>query len=379
MRSETGPTVLFAGAACSMNHCICEAARHARAAWPSPSNRRSSASPRNLRTSPPWRDAIPIRPSKHPLTTRISSSAPALPFCASRSASAVNPERSTATSVASSSRYGIPAGQERASAGKYGAYRAAARGLRERWLGHGEHAEAREDRRRLCRSVGLVEYAPALMRRQRDLEGRVGFPGDRQTLVECPACRFDVSELCMRDADDAMQQRFNRGKAACFTCRVERRRRARERRARTSTQCVELGKPRLRLDHEHCAHVAEAPECVLEEVLRLVEAPRTRRGASQVATGDVRRQLVAGRVGDMHRLAEELLCLVEPSLIGEDLADVVRLDRNLRHVPGTSPQLTAPLVQLERLVPPTFVVRLDPEIVEYARLPREIAELFVDR
>ncbi len=104
IRSDTGPTELIVEPACSMNHCMSTDARQARSAWPSPSKRISSASPRNLSTSPPWRSVIPISPSKTPLITRISSSEPARPFAARRSDSAVKPERSTETSVASSSR-----------------------------------------------------------------------------------------------------------------------------------------------------------------------------------------------------------------------------------------------------------------------------------
>ena len=48
----------------SIVHCMSEAAPAARCACRSSRNRSSSASPRNLRTSPPWRSATSIRPSK---------------------------------------------------------------------------------------------------------------------------------------------------------------------------------------------------------------------------------------------------------------------------------------------------------------------------
>ena len=51
--------------------------------------------------------------------------------------------------------------------------------------------------------------------------------------------------------------------------------------------------------------------------------------------------------------------------------------------PTTSPirsrASTAALVEVERIVPPAFVVRVDPEVVQRVRLPEEVAELFVDR
>ena len=80
MLSCTSPTELIFSPVCWMNHCISEAARHARSACTSPEKRSKSASPRNLSTSPPRRYAMPIRPSKTPLTARTSSSAPARPF-----------------------------------------------------------------------------------------------------------------------------------------------------------------------------------------------------------------------------------------------------------------------------------------------------------
>ena len=104
MRSSTGPTELSALPIDSIVHCMSEAAPAARAAWRSPSNNSSSASPRNLSTSPPCRSATSIRPSKQAEIRWTSSSAPALPFVASRSASAVKPEMSTETSEPSSSR-----------------------------------------------------------------------------------------------------------------------------------------------------------------------------------------------------------------------------------------------------------------------------------
>src|SRR5688572_10135644 len=83
----------------------------------------SRASPRNLSTSPPWRSVIPIRPSKNPETASVSSSAPARPFACSRSERAVKPERSTETSVPSSSRTPSPPSrlQSSTSRDKYGA------------------------------------------------------------------------------------------------------------------------------------------------------------------------------------------------------------------------------------------------------------------
>ena len=42
-------------------------------------------------------------------------------------------------------------------------------------------------------------------------------------------------------------------------------------------------------------------------------------------------------------------------------------------------RLAAAPVELERLVPPALVVRVDAEVVEHVRLPAKVAELLVDR
>src|ERR671923_2375616 len=98
IRSSTSPLVLRAAPISSIVHCMSDAAPHARAAWASPTNSRSSASPRNFSTSPPWRSAASIKRAKIPEIVRTSSSAPSRPFSARRSESAVKPEMSTDTS-----------------------------------------------------------------------------------------------------------------------------------------------------------------------------------------------------------------------------------------------------------------------------------------
>ena len=101
--SSTGPTELSCPPISSIDHCMSDAAPAARSAWRSPRKRRRRASPRNLSTSPPCRSATAIRSSNTDEIRCTSSSAPAFPFTASRSARAVNPEMSIETSVASTS------------------------------------------------------------------------------------------------------------------------------------------------------------------------------------------------------------------------------------------------------------------------------------
>ena len=89
----------------SMVPCISQAARLARSAWSGPSNIRSSASPPHFRSPAPQSYASSRSAVKTPSSVSRMSSAPTLPFRASRSVSAVKPEMSTKTRVASTSRW----------------------------------------------------------------------------------------------------------------------------------------------------------------------------------------------------------------------------------------------------------------------------------
>ena len=104
MRSSTAPTDVCRPAIDSIAHCMSDAAPHARSGWRSPTKSSSSASPRNLSTSPPCRSATWIRPSKTDEIVSTSSSAPSRPARRAAPTSAVKPEMSTETSEPSSTR-----------------------------------------------------------------------------------------------------------------------------------------------------------------------------------------------------------------------------------------------------------------------------------
>jgi hypothetical protein len=84
--------------------CIRIAARLARAAWSSPSNSSSAASPPHFTSPAPSSYAIGINSPNSPLRTSFSSSAPILPRRARRSVMLVKPEMSMNASVPSISR-----------------------------------------------------------------------------------------------------------------------------------------------------------------------------------------------------------------------------------------------------------------------------------
>src|SRR3954469_9840852 len=85
------------------------------------------------------------------------------------------------------------------------------------------------------------------------------------------------------------------------------------------------------------------------------------------------------RTTDAERFVEDLLRLREPALVAQDLADVVERGDVHHHVTGTTAHVAAALVEVEGLAPPTFVVRVDAEVVEHCRLADEVTELLVDR
>jgi len=100
MRSRSRPPWRVVIGATTLARMPAEA-RQARAAWSSPVNSTRSASPPNLRTSPPSSSHAAIIRSKHPLSRSVSSSAPARPSVASSSESRVKPEMSADTRVPS--------------------------------------------------------------------------------------------------------------------------------------------------------------------------------------------------------------------------------------------------------------------------------------
>ena len=119
----------------SISRCMSDAAPKARSGCRSPWNSSSRASPRNLRTSPPWRSATWIKPSNTAEIVSTSSSAPSRPRAARRSDSAVKPDTSAETSDPSSARRRDDAGpslHRRTSRGRYGA-RSASRARKCPW------------------------------------------------------------------------------------------------------------------------------------------------------------------------------------------------------------------------------------------------------
>jgi hypothetical protein len=107
----------------SIVRCISHAARAARSGCCGPSNIRRSASPPHFRRPAPQSYASSSSAVKTPSSVSRMISAPTLPFLARRSVSAVKPEISTKTRVASTSRCiesGVWRSQSMTSRGTYG-------------------------------------------------------------------------------------------------------------------------------------------------------------------------------------------------------------------------------------------------------------------
>ena len=108
---------------------IPNAARVARTAWSSSAKKSMSASPPNFTRLPPFSYATTRSRAKTDPRTSVTSSAPTLPWRASRSDIFVNPEMSTKTTEPSSSRTVVPGvsfSQEISRRGRYGRNRCAA-------------------------------------------------------------------------------------------------------------------------------------------------------------------------------------------------------------------------------------------------------------
>ena len=84
------------------------------------------------------------------------------------------------------------------------------------------------------------------------------------------------------------------------------------------------------------------------------------------------------RACDPERVEQQGLGLVHEPLIGENLADVQRCQRNVPAVAHLVPCVSGAPVQIERIVPPALKVREDAHVVEDETLPMKIAELLVD-
>ena len=88
---------------------------------------------------------------------------------------------------------------------------------------------------------------------------------------------------------------------------------------------------------------------------------------------------MAGGVEDVVRFLEEGRSRGQVALVGLDLPDVVRDRRGTHHVADPLPRLFAAAVDLERLLPPALVIRVDAQVVQDVGLAEQVAELFVDR
>ena len=124
---------------------------------------------------------------------------------------------------------------------------------------------------------------------------------------------------------------------------------------------------RLRAERlEARERLGEQLECLVEAAARAATRPRFD-AASAMPTGyrAARQTRWASR--------KQLLGLLEPALVGEDLALVVLRARDVDDIARTPAQLAAAPVELRGLVPAARVVRLDPEVVDDVRLQDEVA------
>src|SRR5436190_13660299 len=126
-------------------------------------------------------------------------------------------------------------------------------------------------------------------------------------------------------------------------------------------------------------HLVETLDCLAKDRQCFVEAALAGREATEVHARHQRERAMASGIDRASRLLEQLAGLVEPPLVGEDLADVVRRHGDARHITDAFEEATPPLVHVESLLPFALVVGLDPEVVQRRRLPLEKAYLLEER
>ncbi len=136
---------------------------------------------------------------------------------------------------------------------------------------------------------------------------------------------------------------------------------------------------RLRLAHEPlCRELLEERERLVEEPVRLLEPSCPRRCSAQVGERGARAERPSSRSTRAQHHLERSRRLLEVTLVGEDLALVVDLNRAADDV--ARPLLGRPALRVVRggLVPASLVVGMDAEIAQHHAEAPQVVELLVD-
>ena len=99
--------------------------------------------------------------------------------------------------------------------------------------------------------------------------------------------------------------------------------------------------------------------------------------ASQVAGGHGDADFVTGAAEEPQGFVEQSFCLVEMSLVGQDLTDVQCCGRRSDQVAGLVAGAAAALLEVQCFVPPALVEGVCSQVVEHVGLADEVAELLV--
>ena len=118
---------------------------------------------------------------------------------------------------------------------------------------------------------------------------------------------------------------------------------------------------------------------LLEERVRLLEATDARLQPGKVVQRRTFAERIAGCLAHARVMAERFLRLVEPPLIGEHLALVVRERRLSYHVSCALHCLPPAAVRRHGFIPAALVVEPDAEVVQRPAHPAEVGELLEDR
>ena len=141
-----------------------------------------------------------------------------------------------------------------------------------------------------------------------------------------------------------------------------------------------LALPRHRFQLEACrADSFEERVRLLEERVRLLESTDARLEPGKVVQRRTFAERIAGCLAHAHVMAERLLRLVEPPLVGQDLALVVRERRLSDDVAGALHCRAPAAVSRYCFVPAALVVEPDAKVVQRPAHPAEVGELFEDR
>ncbi len=144
----------------------------------------------------------------------------------------------------------------------------------------------------------------------------------------------------------------------------------------SSGQEIALELEDLRLEHVvGGTDVAEALQRLPEQLAGLVELAAPGLEAAEIGGGDGDADGEVGPAPDPQHVVEELFGLVEMALVGEDLGDVVGGGGGPHDVADQVTGITAPGVEVDRLVPPTVVLGVDPEVVQDVGLAEQVADL----